>query len=123
VTVATAVVAVGGVVAAGVVDAVALGVVAAPDACPVSTAMTGGVRFAATVVEVGGVVDVVGPVDVALLKSERAELNGPLLAATPACGRVVGVLVVDTIAMTTPAMRSAIEHESAATTHIGGRRR
>jgi hypothetical protein len=33
------------------------------------------------------------------------------------------LLVVEMIAMTTPAMRSAMEHESAATTHIGGRRR
>lgn len=70
----------------------------------------------------GGVsnVDDAGP-DTIASKAVRAAESGPL----PGTGIAVGFggAVDDSTAITMPAMRSAIEQESAVTTHIGGRRR
>jgi len=76
---------------------------------------------ATTVVGVGGE----GAAETAVLNAVRAAVNGPGPATVGlgpfACGRGCG-LVAEMMAITTPAMKSANEHESAATTHMGGRR-
>ncbi len=69
-----------------------------------------------------------------LLNAARAAENGPCAFGAPGIGRAGsdvlspeafgggGAFVDDTIAITTPAISSAMEHDSAAMTHIGGRR-
>ena len=102
--------------------------------------ITGGAVTAAGGEPAGGVADEPG-CDTTALNAVLADENGPDPAAfaAPLGGLFAplatladgddapapfgGVLPVDdTMAMTTPAMSSAIEQDSAATTHIGGRR-
>lgn len=102
--------------------------------------ITGGAVSAPGGVVGAGVFDEPGCATTAL-NALWAEVKGPGPAApaaaaaveAPATPLVLGAeepasfgdgepFVDETIAITTPAMRRAIEHESAATTHIGGRR-
>lgn len=111
----------------------------------------GSIGDAAAVITGGAVTAVGGAPDVApggdaeepgcvtaLVNAARADENGPELAAGPVAPPATepavpvpalelafgdGAPFVDqTIALTTPAMRSAMEQERAATTHLGGRR-
>jgi hypothetical protein len=81
---------------------------------------------------VGGGAGAAGGAETTVLNAVRAAVNGPTLL-TVGIADDIGLLlfavgfcccgvVVEMIAITTPAIKSAIEHESAATTHIGGRR-